>query len=219
VRHYGDFGELYQFFVKKKAFYKGFSLIEVSISLLIIGIISGIGVTQLNMFNKFCAIQKTQSNIDFVIKAIAAYCIAKDGRLPFPSSSEFNIGIQDASLQNTSGVVPFKTLGIMEKFAQDGKGRWLVYRMNPTFGAHANGSHDRKIGITDFHSEISDDQVAIVLKSQNEKNMDEIVIWISEKVFIANFMNGKIPHLPRPHIGLFDEAPNPPQLHSLDEPI
>ncbi|MDR1609777.1 MAG: type II secretion system GspH family protein [Holosporales bacterium] len=189
----------------KKITLPGFSLIEVSISLLILGIISSIVMTQLNIFNKAYTSQKTQSNIDFVVKAIAAYCMSNDEQLPFPSPISGNVGIQSESMKDTFGYVPFKTLGIMEKFSKSGNGKRLLYKMNPHFGKSSTAS-DITFGISEFHSDIKDDKVAIVIKSQDSDGKDEIVVWYGEKSFIANFMNGVIRRT-EAKTGLFDEEP------------
>lgn len=174
----------------KKVYFHGFSLIEVSISLIIIGIISAIGMSQLNIMNRIYRTQKTQSNIDFVVKSIAAFYLASDcNNIPFPSDMKINIGYQSKNMENSFGIVPFKTLGIMEKFAKNAKGKWLLYRINPNFGK--NISFNKNLGVSEFSSEIPGDKVAFIIKSQNEKNQDEITIWYSEKTFISNFANNK----------------------------
>ncbi|MDR1332931.1 MAG: type II secretion system GspH family protein [Holosporales bacterium] len=193
--------------MKKKIALPGFSLIEISISLLILGIISNIVVTQLNIFNKIQANQKTQSNIDFVVKAIAAYCISNDGQLPFPAPISNHTGIQSDGMKGTFGLVPFKTIGIMEKFIKGGNGKNLLYRMNPHFGKSVTSDANLNLGIAEFHSDIKDDKVAIIIKSQDNKGMDEIVVWYSEKSFVANFMNGVMKPKTVVQTGLFDEAP------------
>jgi prepilin-type N-terminal cleavage/methylation domain-containing protein len=192
--------------VTRKIALPGFSLIEVSISLLILGIISSVVMTQLNVFNKIYANQKTQSNIDFVVKAIAAYCISNDGQLPYPSSTSGNVGIQNETMKDTYGYAPFKDLGVMEKYSKDGNGRALLYRMNPRFGKSALSPTDRTLGITEFHSDIKDDKVAIIIKSQNDDGKDEIVVWYGEKSFIANFTNGIAPKATA-QTGIFDDDP------------
>ncbi|MDR2459121.1 MAG: prepilin-type N-terminal cleavage/methylation domain-containing protein [Holosporales bacterium] len=188
----------------KKIALPGFSLIEVSISLLILGIISSVVMTQLNIFNKVHTNQKTHNNIDFVVKAIAAYCMSNDDRLPFPSTSG-DVGIQNESMKDTFGCIPFKTLGIMEKFSKNGNGKKLLYRMNPHFG-QSSTTANVTLGISEFHSDIKDDKVAIIIKSQDANGRDEIVVWYSEKSFIANFMNGTMRRT-EARTGLFDEEP------------
>jgi prepilin-type N-terminal cleavage/methylation domain-containing protein len=175
----------------RKDYFSGFSLIEISIALVILGIISSISITQLNMFNRAFAIQKTHSNIDFVVKSIAAYCIANDLELPFPSHMTTNIGIQNEGMKESFGLVPFKSLGIMEKFAKNGRGQWLLYKMNPYFGKLAPTTQYRHLGITDFVSTIHDDKVAIIIQSPGLEKMPEIKIWYGEKSFLANFTDNR----------------------------
>lgn len=168
---------------------RGFSLLEISISLLIIGIISSISVTQLRSVMKFNANQKTQSNIDFVLKTIGTYYSSNDHPLPYPSSSKQNIGYQNEDMKEEFGIIPFKTLGIMEKFAKDGNGQWLLYRMNPLFGKNINSIDQNDMGIKEFDSKITNDRVAIVIKVQDKDLKTESLHWYSEKSFIANFAN------------------------------
>lgn len=170
----------------------GFSLLEVSISLLIIGIISSISISQLKVINRLYASQKTQSNIDFIVRALAAYCIAHEGKLPYPSPFKNNVGTQSDAMSNSFGLVPFKTLGIMDRFAKNGSGRWLLYKANPYFGKTPHSIEQKTMGISDFASEIPGDKVAFIIKSTNRKGTDEVVIWYSESVFISNFTAGRI---------------------------
>lgn len=173
--------------VLKIARFQAFSLIEVSISLIIIGIISSIGISQLRLMNKIYSSQKTHANIDFVVKALGVYCTGKVLKLPYPSKINANIGIQSEDMKHSFGLIPFRTLGIMEKFAKDGNGHWLLYKMNPNFGKVTFSPEDRCLGVTDFDSELSDDRVAFIIKSKNHKNEDELTIWYSELNFISNY--------------------------------
>jgi hypothetical protein len=95
-------------------------------------------------------------------------------------------------MKGSFGIVPFNTIGIMERFAKNGKGKWLLYRMNPSFGQSVSSEPLKNLGISEFHSEIKDDKVALIIKSQNSKSEDEIVIWYSEKSFVSNLMNGTL---------------------------
>ena len=175
--------------MRKNIRFQGFSLIEVSISLLIVGIVSAIGISQLRLMQKMYAAQKTQSNIDFVIKALGAYCTSSSLRLPFPSKMNSDIGYQSESMKNSFGIIPYKTLGIMEKFAKDGNGRWLLYKMNPNFCKAVFVAEDKSLGVPEFSSEIPDDRLAFIIKAKNAKNEDELSIWHSEHAFIANYTN------------------------------
>ncbi len=175
--------------MRKNICFQGFSLIEVSISLLIVGIVSAIGISQLRLMQKMYAAQKTQSNIDFVVKALGAYCTSTSLQLPFPSEINSNIGYQSKSMKNSFGIIPFKSLGIMEKFAKDGNGRWLLYKMNPNFCKSVFVAEDKSLGVPEFSSEVPDDRLAFIIKVKNAKNEDELSIWYSEHAFVANYTN------------------------------
>ncbi|MDR2598245.1 MAG: type II secretion system GspH family protein [Holosporales bacterium] len=186
----------------RKVFLPGFSLLEVSISLFIVGIISSIFITQFSATKKIHAAHKTMSNIEVILKSIGSYYAAKEGLIPFPSAQDRNIGTQSGAMQNSFGLVPFKTLGIMERFAKDGNGRWLQYRMNPFFGKQAPSIQQKTLGIAEFAADSVDDKVAIIIKSQNSNGNDETVIWYSEKNFIANYGGNRIFRRPQPQVGL-----------------
>lgn len=161
----------------RKARFQGFSLIEVSISLLIIGIVSAIGISQLGLMQRIYASQKTQANIDFVIKALGMYYFRSAALpLPFPSKRDSNIGYQSESMKNSFGIIPFKSLGIMEKFAKDGNGRWLLYKMNPNLGKSIYAPEDKSLGATEFSSKIPTNKLAFVIKVKNAKNEDELSV-------------------------------------------
>ena len=145
----------------RKVRLQGFSLLEVSISLLIVGIISVISISQMTLMQKISASQKTRANIEFVAKVLGMYYfISKTQPLPFPSEINSNIGYQSERMKNSFGIIPYKTLGIMEKFAKDGNGRWLLYKMNPNFD--------------EYSSTIRDDRLAFIIKAKNAKNEDEV---------------------------------------------
>ena len=161
----------------RKVRFQGFSLIEVSISLLILGIISAIGISQMTLMQKIYASQKTQSHIDFVVKALGMYYLtSRTSPLPFPSKMDSNIGYQSESMKHSFGIIPFKSLGIMEKFAKDGNGRWLLYKMNPNFDEYFLTVEDENFGTPGFSSEIPSDKLAFIIKAKNAKNEDEFSV-------------------------------------------
>ncbi|GHT88388.1 hypothetical protein FACS1894113_0710 [Alphaproteobacteria bacterium] len=176
--------------MKLKANFPGFSLIEVSISLLIVGLISSICMNQLKAVLKLNAKQKTHSNIDFVVRSLGAYYMAS-AKIPFPSSLTLDVGLQKESMKDSFGIVPFRTLGIMEKFAKNGYGKWLLYKMNPFYRLDNAERAKRNLGIDEFASEDKKDKVIFIIKSQNAKGEDELQIWYSQNVFIANFCGNK----------------------------
>lgn len=156
---------------------KGFSLLEISISLLVLGIISSAGLSLLTSYKKFAAARTTDNHIEVVVSALAAYCKFADGTsLPFPSSEDASsIGFSNSATSGGFGIVPYKTLGIMEKFARDGAGKWLRYRMNPGF---ATQGHSVDMGLPEF-SPTTIDKVAFIIKTEDGSRL----FWISEKNF------------------------------------
>ncbi|MDR1488140.1 MAG: prepilin-type N-terminal cleavage/methylation domain-containing protein [Holosporales bacterium] len=158
-----------------KRYLEGFSLIEVSISLLIVGIISTICVSQLSSYLSIERLRKTESHCDIVVNSIGAYAKIK-GTLP----SATNI---DSS--NGFGIVPFETLGIMEKFVKDGYGNWFLYKTNPDF--NKTTSSNKTLGISGFKG-ITNDMVAFIIKSVNPKTGSEIYsVWYSKINFQSMF--------------------------------
>ena len=179
----------------RKARFQGVSLIEVSISLIIIGIISAIGVSQLGLMQKIYYSQKTQANIDFVIKTLGMYYFrSATSPLPFPSKMDSNVGYQCESMKNSFGIIPFKTLGIMEKFAKDGNGRWLLYKMNPNLCRSIFAPEDKSLGDAEFSSKIPTNKLAFVIKAKNAKNEDELSIEYDLQKL--SYLSAKLLHLP-----------------------
>jgi prepilin-type N-terminal cleavage/methylation domain-containing protein len=164
---------------------RGFSLIEASISLLIVGIVSSICVSQLSMFMAVNRMQKTQTNCEIVVRALGLY-MKRDGVLPGP------VGADSTGF----GRVPFKAIGIMESFARDGNGHWLLYKSNPHFGKMVTDPHLINLGISEF-SGMYGDKVAFVLKSVSSTNAELYKIWYSEKNFTAMFQPQRFEQ-PRP---------------------
>ena len=162
----------------KKERFQGFSLIEVSISLLIMGIISAISISQLSVMQKMSASKKTQSNIDFVVNALGVYYARNSAwpALPYPSKMDCNIGRQSKSMKNSFGIIPFKSLGIMEKFAKDCNGRWLLYKMNSKLCRTIFASEDKSLGDMEFSSNIPSNELAFVIKVQNANNEEELSV-------------------------------------------
>lgn len=137
-------------------------------------------MTQLASFTAIDRMQKTQRHCDAVINALGAYYISSDGKLPNPSGE----------LIGGFGEVPFKELGIMEKFARDGHGEFLLYRINPFFDKKTSNPEHINLGIDDFSS-THDDKVALVLKAVNKKGNEIYKVWYSERNFKAMFQKQK----------------------------
>ena len=99
-----------------------FSLIEVAIVLMILGIIAGMGLPALGNMLTTQKHQLTRQRQERVLQALAAYAL-QHNKLPWPSSD--TRGIEDRRAQR--GIVPYKTLGISEAEARDGYNHWMTY--------------------------------------------------------------------------------------------
>lgn len=113
----------------------GFSLLELAIVLVILGIIGGFSLPLLTAQINRSALVKTRNHQGYALQAIAAY-VGKNGRFPCPANpvaTGANFGVAKVSCQNkeASGIIPFKTLGISEVFAKDGFKRLMTYVVEP----------------------------------------------------------------------------------------
>ena len=168
---------------------KGFALIEVSIALLILGIISSISISQFATVKRMQAEIATKTNIDCILKSLGAYYISKQGLLPYPANNSSQVTGRQVTGKLDFGIVPYKSLGIMEKYAKDGYGNWLLYKVNPDVGKTT--TKNKNLGIQEFDSEMKNDKVAFIIKYNTNNN--ENIIWYSENNFARIFANGKKP--------------------------
>lgn len=114
----------------------GFTLIEISIVMIIIGLLSGFGFPLLTNMLSQEKLNKTTQHQQYVMKALAAYVLVHH-RLPCPArpdAPENEQGIaQERCLQNPTlcqGLVPYRTLGLSAHHAKDGFKNWMTYAVN-----------------------------------------------------------------------------------------
>lgn len=116
---------------------EGFSLLELSIVLIILGILGGLSLPLLTAQIQRAALVKTRAHQEYVLSAIAAY-VEKNKRFPctaLPQSLGVEYGISQLHCrgQRAKGIIPFKTLGISEIYSQDGFKRLMTYVVEPEF--------------------------------------------------------------------------------------
>lgn len=114
---------------------KGFSLLELAIVLVILGIIGGMSLPLLTAHLSRTALQKTRSHQDYALNAIAAF-VERNHRFPCPADahgkgSTYGVAQLHCRGEKAKGLLPFKTLGISEIYAKDGFKRLMTYVVEP----------------------------------------------------------------------------------------
>ncbi len=112
-----------------------FTLIEVAITLLIIGIVASLVVPTLHAIKKYHHQQRDQENKVFVQHALVAY-LAQNKRLPCPAVKDDGYAVEKCTSQNCAGIIPFATLQIPKEKTKDADGKWFVYAVEPKLTAN-----------------------------------------------------------------------------------
>lgn len=106
-----------------------FSLLEVALALVIMGIIATLTLPLLTSYQNYNRHKITQTNTTQLFDVLAAY-VLKYGRLPGPSTPALkgtSIVYELDHLPVRIGIFPYKELGIPESVARDGYGNWYTY--------------------------------------------------------------------------------------------
>ncbi|MGE3474410.1 MAG: type II secretion system protein [Rhodospirillaceae bacterium] len=123
-----------------RAVARGFSLIEMAIVLVVIGLILSGGLMAITPVLQGTKATETNVRLDLIEKALVLYTI-RNGCLPCPAngdlatsaglaegSTAYSAGCQTcAALTTGSGVVPWGALGLSQKDAMDGWGNRISY--------------------------------------------------------------------------------------------
>jgi prepilin-type N-terminal cleavage/methylation domain-containing protein len=128
----------------------GFTLLELAISLAVIGILISGALVSTEQLIKAENIRETQRKTDFVMNALSAYvqthyrlpCPADPGAPAAQAGREINGGncLQSGTNANmywqTTGIVPWKELGIPQSMVVDGWKRYITYKPAPNLTAN-----------------------------------------------------------------------------------
>ena len=122
---------------------RGFTLIELAISLAIIALMLGMLLVPLNAQIDQQRINDTQKLLATISEAIQGFAVAS-GRLPCPATATTDNHTPGAGMENragtvcgiTEGVLPWATLGMPEL---DSWGRRFTYRVTPSFADDPSG--------------------------------------------------------------------------------
>lgn len=128
--------------VRKPPMMSGFTLVEMAMVVLIIGLVMMTVFPALTALRTATQRSVTENNMQAVMRAIAIYA-QNHGCLPCPTLASTvgnNFGLVPTSnptpacgkcTAQPEGIVPFVSLGIPQQFAKDGWGRWLTMRVDP----------------------------------------------------------------------------------------
>ncbi|MBI1327110.1 MAG: prepilin-type N-terminal cleavage/methylation domain-containing protein [Alphaproteobacteria bacterium] len=153
---------------------KGFTLIELSIVITIIGLLFAGAMVGVPMFINNQKQQETTERIDTVMNALSSY-VQRHNRLPCPADPEaetpanpgevrgternggvcFDGADTAAMMRNVEGLVPWRELGISERDAIDAWGKYLTYRPAPNLTVNnfaASMQEDKGVADAQIHN-------------------------------------------------------------------
>ncbi len=135
----------------KKSFQAGFSLVEMALVLVILGIIGGMGLPLLTAHIKRSALTKTREHQEYALNAIAAF-VERHHRFPCPADPKLtgaDYGLEPMVRKcpgpKAEGLLPWRSLGISENFAKDGFKRWMTYVVDSNLADKEHEGHSQTI--------------------------------------------------------------------------
>lgn len=175
----------------------GFSLLELAIVLVILGIIGGLSLPLLTAHITRSALVKTRAHQEYALSAIAAY-VEKNKIFPCPADPQVvgpDYGLEQKECQGkkSEGILPFKTLGISESYGKDGFKRLMTYVVDSGLASRKNQNllktveggqitvkNEEDISVLPLKKEekrglISPNFIAIVLISHGESGIGSFV--------------------------------------------
>ena len=125
----------------------GFSLVELAVVIVIIGLLATMGLSALNVQQANGAISATKKNQDIIKDALIGY-LGKNKHLPCPSTDELggpdvaarNLGASPPNCKTSFGIVPYAELGLPRSVALDGWDNFYSYAVSPQWTASLNTS-------------------------------------------------------------------------------
>jgi len=104
----------------------GFSLIEIAVVLIIIGVVSGMALPALTSMLNWQKTATTAQNQEKILYALANYAI-QNKSLPYAANPIDSYGKQNVTARRRRGIVPYADLGLPESVAKDGYRHWFTY--------------------------------------------------------------------------------------------
>jgi prepilin-type N-terminal cleavage/methylation domain-containing protein len=118
----------------------GFTLLEMSIVLIIIGLIVGMVAPLIGQITDSTREKSTSVKLDNIEEAIVAF-VRSEGRIPCPADPTATpLGEERATCQSTTtddGLVPYRSLGLSEEAVIDGCGQYISYHVDDAYANNA----------------------------------------------------------------------------------
>jgi prepilin-type N-terminal cleavage/methylation domain-containing protein len=110
----------------------GFSLTEVALCLVVMGVVLSFGIPSFLQYLRYQRTHETKDKQEKILQSLGGF-VLQNGYLPLPAdpfASPENFGVARESAVNPPdmiGILPFKTLGLPDSYAQDGFKRYFTY--------------------------------------------------------------------------------------------
>ncbi len=109
----------------------GFSLVELSVALVIAGLLMGLALPMLQAHTQRAMIKVTRDHQHLIHGALKIYQqTQRNHTLPCPADPKAlgkKRGLANCAMRNHEGIVPHRTLGLPERVAQDGYQHYFTY--------------------------------------------------------------------------------------------
>lgn len=147
-----------------KSNYRGFSLVEMAVVIVLIGVLMTFGIKLASSFQDRAAFTATHNKQILIKEALTSY-LAQNSRLPCPAdvlsppTGKENITVATGTCNSNPGIIPYDTLGIPKDTAVDGWSRLFLYEVTnanhacatnwvnvSTFLGTTNTYHDGEVG-------------------------------------------------------------------------
>lgn len=108
-----------------------FSLLEISIVLLIMGVVLSFSLPHLTSHLNAEKNKKTQGVFEEITYALSTF-VTQNGRLPAPALVDA-VGSRrgEENQESATGILPYKTLGLSSSSVRDGHQHWISYTPHP----------------------------------------------------------------------------------------
>ncbi|PPE04206.1 hypothetical protein HCUR_00397 [Holospora curviuscula] len=121
---------------------------ELCIVLSVLGILIGAGSSLFKGYFRRKQDLRTQSHQAQILNAVVWF-VLREKRLPCPASYESNgVSLLHCN-QHWNGLVPFRSLGLSERIAKDGFGRWISFVVEPDLTEY-RVTHSTALGLCKF---------------------------------------------------------------------